>query len=206
MPALLLATGNPAKQDRLRGLLAGLPVTITTPAERGFSLPAVNETGARHLDNAAIKARTFADTAQCAAIASDGGPVIPALEGRWDALRARRSSGPTDEDRITSLLRLLDGVPPELRGAWFIEAVAVAEPGGRLVAAAQRRGEEGRIAWQPDPRPTGGFWLDALWLYPPRWVTVWDLTPAERAHIRTAWDAVAEELRPALRRWAAAGC
>lgn len=94
------------------------------------------------------------------------------------------------------------GLPPERRTAVFREAVALAEPDGRVIASGECAGDAGRITERADPRRRSGFWAPSIWLYPPRWVTEWDLTNAERAGIRTAWDAVADALRPALSAWA----
>jgi XTP/dITP diphosphohydrolase len=196
---ILLATGNPAKQAALRRLLAGLRVTPVTPDEIGLAAPAVAEDRPTHRENAEEKAIAYARAAEIPAIASDGGMEIPVLGGRWDGLCTRRFAGPTDDGRIRALLALLDGVPPWERTARLHEAVAAATPGGNLIASRAASGPWGRLAESADYRVEPGFWIPALWLYPPRWVTQWDLREEERAALETAWDAVARGMRPALR-------
>ena len=200
---ILLATENPSKQMELRRLLRGLPLTPVTPDEAGVAGLRPREDGWTFEDNAVHKARVYARMAGMPAIASDGGVEIPILRGRWEGLKTNRFAGPEDADRIHALLEMMKDIPEEGRAARFHEAVAVAEPDGTVVASAQKPGPIGRIAETPDPRSRPGFWIPSLWLHPPRWVTEWDLTDDERAHLRTAWDAVAECLRPRLSAWAA---
>jgi hypothetical protein len=97
---------------------------------------------------------------------------------------------------------MLDSIPPEGRAARFHEAVAVADRDGKILSSEQRPGPIGRIAETPDGRTRPGFWVPSVWLYPPRWVTEWDLTDAERAELHTAWDGVAAAMRPRLEQWA----
>ena len=195
---ILLATNNPAKQDALRGLLRGLSFTIVTPAEIGIRELSVVEERPTHQGNAEDKAAGHARAAGILSIASDGGLEIPALGQLWDGLRTRRFAGPADADRIAALLGMMDGLQGEARAARFHEAVAVASPRG-LVASVERAGPWGRLAEIADNRASPGFWIPALYLHPPRRVTEWDLTPEERAGLRTAWDESGLILRPALR-------
>lgn len=196
---ILLATTNPAKQMALAHLLDGLRVTVVTPEEIGLAEPMIAEGHATYRENAEEKAVAYAAAAEIPAIASDGGLEIPSLGAQWDGLRTRRFAGPTDSDRIEALLALLAGIPLERRTARMHEAVAFATPGGRLVASSQEAGAWGRLAESADPRVELGFWIPALWLYPPRWVTQWDLFDGERSAIVTAWEALAGALRPAVR-------
>jgi XTP/dITP diphosphohydrolase len=198
---VLLGTVNPSKQASLRKLLAPFPVEIVTPDEAGMEALALREDGWTFKDNAEYKARAYARASGMPSVASDGGLEIPTLRGRWEGLKSRRFAGPEDEDRVTALLKMLEGHPPESRAARFHEAVAMAEPSGRIVASAQASGPIGRIAEEADARTRPGFWLPSLWLYPPRWVTEWDLEPEEKEGLQTAWDAVAERLAPDLQRW-----
>lgn len=200
---VLLGTWNPSKQAGLRRLLDGLPVRAVTPEEIGLEEISVREDGWTFRDNAEYKARELARRAGVATLASDGGLEIPALRGRWEGLKSRRFAGPGDRDRITTLLAMMQDIPPESRSARFHEAVALAEPDGSIVASAQCAGPIGRIAEQADPRQHPGFWVPSLWLHPPRWVTEWDLTEDERSCLRTAWDVVGDVLRPTLADWTA---
>ena len=75
-PRILLATGNPAKQETLRWLLEGLPLTPVAPAELGLS-PDVDETGDTHEEIARRKAADWSRAAGMTVIASDGGWSFP---------------------------------------------------------------------------------------------------------------------------------
>jgi XTP/dITP diphosphohydrolase len=198
---IVIASANPSKQAELRRLLRGLPLETLAPDEAGVEDLRPREDGWTFQDNAEYKARAYARRSGLPAIASDGGLEIPILRGRWEGLKTRRFAGPDDADRIRALLDLMGTIPPEGRAARFHEAVAVAEPDGAIVISAQRAGPIGRIAETPDSRRRKGFWVPSLWLYPPRWVTEWDLTDEERARRHTAWDAVAAVLRPKLEAW-----
>lgn len=201
---VLLATTNPAKLEELRRILAGLGVTATTPVEAGAAGPFFREEGETHLEVAVAKARAWAAASGLPALASDGGLSIPSLGTRWDGLRNRRFAGPTDDDRIAALLALMDGVSAVRRTAALREAVALALPDGEVVAAAEAEGPRARVAASPDARRRPGFWVSSLLLYPPRWVTEFDLTPAERGRMVTAWDRAGAAVRTGTQNWLAA--
>ena len=75
---ILLATGNPAKQQTLRWLLEGLDLRPTTPEQLGLeSVP--EEEGDTHQAIARLKAQEWSLAGSTLAIASDGGLVLPAL-------------------------------------------------------------------------------------------------------------------------------
>lgn len=196
---IILATTNPAKQEALRRLLLGLDVQTISLHDFGLPEQSVAEDGPTYRVNALAKATAYALAAGEAAIASDGGLEIPALGNAWDGLRTRRFAGPSDADRLAALLELLRGVPPKRRSARFHEAVAIVAPDGTPVASVECAGPWGRLAEAPDSRASAGFWVPALWQYPPRWVTEWELAEAERGKLTTSWDMVRESLLPALR-------
>jgi XTP/dITP diphosphohydrolase len=99
------------------------------------------------------------------AVADDSGIEVAAIDGR-PGVRTRRYAGPdaTDDENNAKLLRELEGVPVERRGARYVCVLALAlpdadEPGGlRLLV---RRGTtRGRIGSQA--RGNGGFGYDPL--------------------------------------------
>src|SRR3954465_3745751 len=96
MPTILLATGNAAKQAKLRwlidGLGNGLDLNIVTPRELGVSFDPP-ETATTHLTVAQDKALAWADRIGELVIASDGGAHIPALATSWNSLFTRRAGG-----------------------------------------------------------------------------------------------------------------
>ena len=196
MPTILLATGNIAKQDKLRWLIEGLGLTPVTPRDLGLELDPP-ESGTTHQEVAASKALAWADAADGLAIASDGGLDIPALGPAWNSLFTRRAAGDVSDDqaRADHLLALMRGRTGAEREAFKREAVAVARP-GRVLGVWQAGGAIGRVAESYDPtKIKDGFWLPAV-LFDPRFgKCVADLTQAEAETTENGWN----ELRGVVR-------
>ena len=161
-PKLLLATNNPGKARELALLLEGAPFTIVAPAEEGIALE-VEETGATFKENAALKARAFAEAGGLLSVADDSGLEVDALGGEPGVMSARYA-GPqaSDADRVQYLLSKLEGIEWNRRGARFRSVIAVAAPMGevRLFEGVC----EGAIALRP--RGTGGFGYDPVFYVP----------------------------------------
>jgi XTP/dITP diphosphohydrolase len=132
---LLVATNNPGKIREYRALLAGLPVTLTFPAEEGLALE-VAETGQTFEENACIKAAAYVQASGLLTLADDSGLEVDALGGAPGVLSARYAGlSASDADRVTKLLSALNGVPVGMRKARFRCVVAVARPDGPVLAA-----------------------------------------------------------------------
>jgi XTP/dITP diphosphohydrolase len=158
--SLLLATNNPGKVREFRRILEAAGLDVVTPGEAGIALE-VDETGATYAENAALKARAFAEAGGCLALADDSGIEVDALGGRPGPLSARYGGeGLDDAGRVALLLRELEGVPPGRRTARYRAVVAVAEPGGE--AHLFEGVQEGAIA--ESPRGSGGFGYDPIFL------------------------------------------
>lgn len=161
---LVLASNNAAKAVELRALLADCGWAVVTPAE--LALPPIDpiEGGRSYLENATIKATTFARVARMAALADDSGLEVDALDGRPGIFSARyggRRAG-DDRRRYEYLLEELRGVPRGLRTARFRATVVLALPGGETYA---REGVvEGRIS--ESPRGENGFGYDPIFELP----------------------------------------
>ena len=199
MPTILLATGNVAKQAKLRWLIDGLGFEPATPRDLDLSFDPP-ESGATHQDVAESKALAWADAAGCLAIASDGGIDIPALGPNWNSLYTRRAAGDVPDDcaRADHLVALMRGKVGTERDAFKREAVAVAQP-GRLLGAWEAGGPIGRVVESYDPANIkDGFWLPAV-LWDPRFgKVVADLTPEESDQTDNGWNALREVVRPFL--------
>jgi XTP/dITP diphosphohydrolase len=199
MATILLATGNAAKQAKLRWLIDGLGFDVVTPRdlELEYDPP---ERGASHREIAASKAAAWADRSGRLAIASDGGAQIPALGASWDSLFTRRAAGEVQDDRARAdhLLGLMRGRTGSERDVIWNEAVAVARPGEPL-GAWQAQGEPRRLVEAYDPaRVVGGFWFPALLIVPRFGKLVADLTPEEEAEEDGAWIELRRQVRPFL--------
>ena len=204
-PRLLLATGSANKLRELRAILVGVPVELVGLGEAGAGTPPeVEETGDTFLDNARLKARAYAAWSGMAAVADDSGLEVDALGGGPGVRSARYAGeGATDQENLDKLLRELDGVPPERRGARYRCAAVLAEPPGVMPDWREWSTEaawEGRII--DVPRGSNGFGYDPVFL-----PDGWERTSAEvdaatkdaASHRGRAFRA----LRPAIEAWAA---
>ncbi|MFN8635856.1 MAG: non-canonical purine NTP pyrophosphatase [Chloroflexota bacterium] len=200
MPTILLATGNVAKQAKLRWLIEGLGFEAVTPRDLGLGGFDPAEDGVSHRDVAASKALAWADAASCLAIASDGGLDIPALGPNWNSLFTKRAAGdvPDDEARADHLVGLMRGKSVPEREAFKREAVAVAAP-GRVLGVWEAGGSVGRVVESYDPaKIKDGFWLPAV-LWDTRFgKIVADLTPEESEQTENGWNELREVVRPFL--------
>jgi XTP/dITP diphosphohydrolase len=164
-PRLLIATRSVHKLAELRDLLALDRADLVTLDDLGVEGD-VDETGATFETNARIKARHGAAATGLPTLADDSGLEVEALGGA-PGVRTRRYAGPdaTDADNNTKLLRELDGIPSERRGARYVCVLALALPDTRGPRGPFRvrtvRGTcRGRIATAP--RGTGGFGYDPI--------------------------------------------
>ena len=155
----------------MRSLLAGLPITLLSPADRGLHLN-VAEDGNSYAENAAIKALAFMRASGVAALADDSGLEVDALEGRPGLYSHRFAPWPhaTDADRRAYLLAQLHGIP----GPWLAHfhcTVAIALPGGELYYA---NGDcYGEIT--SNERGSHGFGYDPVFYIPENQATMAEL-------------------------------
>lgn len=187
--SLLFATTNPGKLRELRRMVAGLPLRVLGPEDLGRPLPEVVEDGATFQENAEKKATAWARWSGVHTLADDSGLCVDALSGapgvhsaRWSDLEpaaalsspvcdlaegAAGELGPEagraarDERNNDRLLRELQGIPDERRGAEYQAILCVAQPDGsvRACVAGRCRGWIGRAR-----RGTGGFGYDPLFV------------------------------------------
>ena len=183
---LLVATRSPHKLRELRELLSLERTDLVSLDELGIEGDPV-EDGATFETNASIKARFGLRASGLPTLADDSGLEVDALGG-GPGVRTRRYAGQdaTDDANNAKLLRALDGLPPERRGARYVCVLALALPGGDGprggVEPLTARGTcRGRIATAP--RGTGGFGYDPIFepaseLPGGRTLGLW--TPAEK--------------------------
>jgi XTP/dITP diphosphohydrolase len=195
---LIIASGNAGKVREFAALLAELPLAVR-PQSEGLE---VEETGATFAENARIKAAAVAHATGCWALADDSGLAVDALAGAPGVRSARYA--PTDAERIARLLTELEAegaTAPERRGAAFIAALALADPGGTV-----RLAVEGRCAGRilPAPRGTGGFGYDPVFLVPELNLTFAEMDKATKGRVGHRGRAFAL-LEPGLRELLGAG-
>ncbi len=189
---ILLATGNPAKQATLQWLLEDLPLETVTPGELGLtSVP--DEEGETHQAIARQKATAWSRAASMLVIASDGGLIIPALDSGWESRFTHRFAGAAanDQDRLRSLLELMQPYRGADREASWVESVAIADQ-GRILTSWELTGATGLIADVPrqdsgeDPA-VEGFWVFSVWRFPKFGKYYNQLTEAERQSLDDHW-------------------
>jgi len=173
---LVVSTGNRHKVEEIRAMLADLPVAVRSLAEFPGA-PQVVEDGWTYRENALKKAWAAAKFTGKPALADDTGLEVDALGGQPGLYAARfAGEGCTYQDNVRKLLRLLEGVPPQRRGARFVCVMALVDPGGREQVV------EGELHGQIAEAPAGdsGFGYDPVFYVPEVGKTLAELTPAEK--------------------------
>lgn len=197
LPArLVFATTNRGKLREVAEILAPDGVTVVGIADvaPGWS---VVEDGATFAENARLKAIDLARRTGLPALGDDSGLEVDALGGR-PGVRSARYAGDhaTDAENTALLLRELDAVPDDARGAAFRCALVLAWPDGTVVEADGRC--SGRIARAP--RGEGGFGYDPVFVDPESGLTFGELSADAKnafSHRRRALDALRARLRRA---------
>ena len=89
------------------------------------------EDGATYRENALKKARSAAKFTGRPALADDTGLEVDALGGQPGLYAARfAGEGCSFQDNTRKLLRLMESVPSDQRGARFVCAIALLDPNG----------------------------------------------------------------------------
>ena len=182
MSKLVMASNNRNKIREIEVFLRTLCPTdkngeafeILSLADIGYTDDIV-EDGETFEDNALIKARTVAKLGYIG-IADDSGLCVDALNGAPGVYSARYAGGHDDVDNNRKLLKEMENIPAEKRGAHFVSVIACVFPDGREIVA---RGEcPGTMLF--DYRGNGGFGYDPLFLYEPMDKTFAEMNAEEK--------------------------
>lgn len=159
---IVLATGNRGKLQEFSNLLSPLGVEIKSLADYPSVTP-VSEDGETFRENAVKKAKIVAEATGEIALADDSGLEVDYLGGAPGVYSARfAGEGKDDRANNEKLLMLLEGEPPNKRGARFRCVVALSTPKGQIYTAEGVC--EGVIAERPAGE--GGFGYDPLFMLP----------------------------------------
>jgi len=175
----LAATSNPGKLREIREILEPLGIEVVSAAEAGWT-EEVEEDGATLAANAIKKAEAGARGTGLAALADDTGLFVEALDGApgvWSA----RYGGPACDAAANRarLLRELEGVPSERRGAAFRCVVVLAMAGREPLTF---EGEcRGRIV--ETARGRSGFGYDSLFEVESTGQTFAEMTAGEKHRV-----------------------
>jgi XTP/dITP diphosphohydrolase len=190
----LLATRNRHKVREISGLLAPHSISLSSLADLDIeAIPGEDdvEIYGTFEENALAKARFYRSHTGLDVIADDSGLCVNALDGR-PGVRSRRFAadhgmeGP-DQDASNNqcLIRLLEGVPEEDRGAHYRCAVACVTAERTLVVSGR---VHGRIVGEE--RGENGFGYDPLFLLPEHGKTFGELPGDVKAMISHRAEAI----------------
>ncbi len=197
MPTIVLATQNPGKISELQSLLSNTPIDIIGLDHFDRAFPEPEEDGQTFLDNATIKAITYAKLTNMHCLADDSGLIIDALDGRpgvisshyafdgeADGVAATMTREQRDVLNGQKVLGELEGIPDKERTARFTCTMVLADPAGKVLGSTVGA-FEGRIG-RSDQVPMGehGFGYDPLFLVGPDYTrTSAQLEPAAKNRI-----------------------
>ena len=169
---LVAATHNPGKAREIAALLDGNYVVVTAGE---LNLPEPDETESTFVGNAVLKARHAADISGEVALADDSGMSVAALDGA-PGIYSARWAGP-DKDFAMAMRQVearIEEAGSRDDRAWFTSALAVAWPGGPVVAVEGR--VDGRLTFPP--RGDRGFGYDPIFIPDGRAETFGEMDPA----------------------------
>ena len=182
---LLIATGNPGKMREYTDLLRDIPFELVSLRDLSITHE-VEETGETFEENAWLKASEYAAISGLLTLADDSGLEVDALAGE-PGVRSARYGGDAcnnDQERVQLLLKNLENVAWEERGARFrcvISVVLPAHAKSPLPAASDRPNPptlvtqtDGFVAGMIQYTPEGddGFGYDPVFYLPPYEKTV----------------------------------
>jgi len=188
MQRIVLASSNPGKLAEFNLLLADSGFEVVTQASLGVD--DAEETGLSFVENALLKARHAARATGLPALADDSGLCVDHLRGAPGLYSARYAGTHGDNAANNAkLLRELDGVPPEKRGAFFICVLALiqhADDPAPLIAEGRWHG---RVLGEP--RGVQGFGYDPLFVADGQSASAAELDPALKSRISHRGQALA---------------
>jgi XTP/dITP diphosphohydrolase len=161
-------------------------------------VPEITEDGATFLENALKKARTISEFTGEVVLADDSGLEVDFLGGRPGVHSARYAGeSAVDENNIRKLLKEMEHVPREARGASFVCVLALYCPGGKYESF------EGRWRGFIYEEAVGhnGFGYDPVFYLPDRETTVAEMSADEKngiSHRARAMEKLKQYLRQKL--------
>lgn len=187
MQDILIGTKNPHKAIKLSEIVHDYFIPRAST-----DIPEVKETGNSFKGVAEEKAIKYSETFNGLAIATDGGAIIPALS-EWEPLRTKRF-GNSNQDRITQLLKMMDGKSD--RTIEWHEALAVADKGEMLFSSeAQAIDAVVDIKFNPQFYKEG-IWLCSIMSFPSfGGRNFFELTEKEQLATEDSWTKLADTFK-----------
>ena len=178
---MLAATNNKHKLEEISAILKELDIEIISLEQAGIDIE-VEETGDTFIENALIKAREVAKLTDMAVISDDSGLEVFSLKGE-PGVKSARYSGTEgehkDKNNNKKLLKELENVPFEDRGARFCSVIAAVLTDGTNITA------EGYVYGKIGYEEKGchGFGYDPLFIVDSYDQTMAELSPDEKNKI-----------------------
>ncbi len=199
MKQIIFATGNKDKLVEIREILSG--AEIIAMSETGFDRE-IEENGKDFRENALIKASAVAEYirkekpeyAQALVLADDSGLEIDAMGGMPGVQSHRWLGERTYPQAMADIIRDMDDVPEEKRGARFVCAIAACLPDGRKLTV--QEAVEGRVA--REMRGSEGFGYDPFFYVPEFGCTTAEMSREQKnaiSHRGKALRAMRDKLR-----------
>ncbi len=178
MRKIALGTRNPGKIVEFRRILAESGLAIELVGLDEFpDLADTPETGLTFAANALLKAQAVSAHAGLPAVADDSGLCVDVLNGMPGIFSARWSGRHGDNQaNLRLLLNQISDIPDEHRTAHFVAVAALVTPEGSEEVV------EGRLDGSliREPRGTGGFGYDPIFVPLGEARTTAEQTPAEK--------------------------
>lgn len=153
---IIAATTNEGKVKEIKKIFSSPELEIISMRDAGFDIE-VMETGNTFEENALLKARAVFGLCAKPVLADDSGLCVDALDGAPGLYSARYAGiGASDDDKITKLLKALDGETN--RKAHFQSTVAFIDSNGTEYTAS------GKVFGSITDKPcgSGGFGYDPV--------------------------------------------
>lgn len=193
---MLAATNNKHKLEEIRDILKEIDIEVISLQDAGIDID-VEENGETFVENALIKAREIAKLTELAVIADDSGLEVFSINGEPGVKSARYSGAEgeqKDKKNNEKLLKKLENVPDEERGARFVSVIASVFPDGREITAEGY--VYGRIGYEE--KGCFGFGYDPLFIVDDYGITMAEMEPEMKnktSHRANALKAYVEKLK-----------
>jgi XTP/dITP diphosphohydrolase len=185
---IVLASSNRGKLAEFNALLADSDFEVVAQASLGID--DAEETGLTFVENALLKARHAARVSGLPTLADDSGLCVEYLHGAPGLYSARYAGSHGDSAaNNTRLLRELDGVPAEKRGAFFICALVLLRRADDPTPLIVEGRWHGRVL--DAPRGAQGFGYDPLFLPHDQQASAAELDPALKNRVSHRGQALA---------------
>lgn len=153
---IVLASGNKSKLKEFREILEPLGLQVIPQSEAGADIEA-DENGSTFAENAAIKAKAAYNILHIPVISDDSGLCVDHLDGAPGIYSARYAEA---GQRCDKLLRELENVPDEERGASFVCVICYIDENGEEHFFEGKC--SGKIGYEK--RGDGGFGFDPVFM------------------------------------------